>query len=185
MSLKHAILGFLGYRSRSGSDLERLFDGTVRHIWPADYNQIHRTLSRLEQDGHVCGEYDLGFEPPDRREFDITDDGRAELKRWLSTPLLPPETREAALIQLFFAGTTSDQQALDQLRHHLQGRRMGLAHYEGMEFSDVRAGEGLGGERDEFYQALTLDHRIAMMRAEVAWLEGVVALLEDRVGPGP
>ncbi len=30
MSLKHAILGFLGYRPRTGYDLKRLFDGTVR-----------------------------------------------------------------------------------------------------------------------------------------------------------
>jgi len=181
MSLKHAILGFLGYRSCTGYDLKRLFDHTVRHFWPADQSQIYRTLGRLEDQALVRMELVPQQDRPNRKLYHITDAGREELRRWLTQPLPPPEAREATLIQLFFAGAVGDQQVLDQLRLYLQGARMGLAQFEGMEFGDLVAGEGLGDARDEFYQALTLDHGIAMMRAEVAWLEGVVALLEDRI----
>jgi DNA-binding PadR family transcriptional regulator len=181
MSLKHAILGFLGYRSCTGYDLKRMFDSTVRHFWPADQSQIYRTLARLEEDGHVRMELVPQEDRPDRKLYHVTEDGRDELRQWLLSPLPPPEAREATLIQLFFAGAADDRKVLEQLRHYLQGTRMGLARYEGIELGDILAEEELGDERDGFYQALTLDHGIAMMRAEVAWLEGVVALLEDRL----
>ena len=47
MSLKHAILGFLGYTSLSGYDLKKAFDGSVQHFWPADQSQIYRPLAQL------------------------------------------------------------------------------------------------------------------------------------------
>jgi len=40
MSLQHAILGFLNYKSLTGYDLKKIFDTSVRHFWAADQSQI-------------------------------------------------------------------------------------------------------------------------------------------------
>lgn len=181
MSLQHAILGFLHHRARTGYDLKRLFDSTVRHFWPADQSQIYRTLGRLEEQGLARMEVVPQQDRPDRKLYHITDAGREALRRWLTRPLPPAETREATLIQLFFAGAVDDQDVLEQLARYLEGARAGLIRYESIEIGDILAEADLGDERDAFYQSLTLDHGIAMMRAEVAWLEGVVALLQDRL----
>jgi len=40
MSLQHAILGFLNYKSLTGYDLKKIFVAAVRHFWAADQSQI-------------------------------------------------------------------------------------------------------------------------------------------------
>ena len=112
MSLEYAILGFLNYRPLSGYDLKKVFDNSVRHFWPADQSQIYRTLTKLAEQGYVEQEIVRGLDRPDRKEYRITPAGREALRAWLLNPLPAQDLRIAELIQVFFAGQLSDQQAV-------------------------------------------------------------------------
>ena len=112
MSLEYAILGFLNYRPLSGYDLKKVFDNSVRHFWPADQSQIYRTLAKLAEQGYVEQEIVRGLDRPDRKEYRITPAGQEALRTWLTNPLPSQDLRIAELIQVFFAGQLSDQQAL-------------------------------------------------------------------------
>src|SRR3989304_2198383 len=101
MSLEYAILGFLQYQPFSGYDLKKVFDTSVRHFWPADQSQIYRTLTPLAEQGWVKMEVIDQDSRPNRKLFHITEEGRRELNRWLSTPLPPEESRSASLVQVF------------------------------------------------------------------------------------
>ncbi|EWM11043.1 PadR family transcriptional regulator [Kutzneria sp. 744] len=80
MSLRHALLGLLSVSPNSGYQLGRIFQDTLRQIWNARNHQLYPELSRLAADGHVeCVEEG----PRGKRTYAITDDGRAELRRWL------------------------------------------------------------------------------------------------------
>ena len=112
MSLEYAILGFLNYRPLSGYDLKKVFDNSVRHFWPADQSQIYRTLAKLAEQGYVEQEIVRGLDRPDRKEYRITPAGQEALHTWLLNPLPSQDLRIAELIQVFFAGQLSDEQAL-------------------------------------------------------------------------
>ena len=130
MSLEYAILGFLNYRPLSGYDLKKVFDNSVRHFWPADQSQIYRTLAKLAEQGYVEQEIDRGLDRPDRKEYRITPAGQEALRAWLLYPLPSQDVRIAELIQVFFAGQLSDEQALALFERLAAGARATLAAYD-------------------------------------------------------
>ena len=113
MSLNHAILGFLNYRAITGYDLKKVFDVSVWHFWPADQNQIYRTLGQLESHQWVKMERVRQKEHPDCKVYHITDASRKELRRWLTVALSLTEFHDPAQVQFFIAGQLKDQEILE------------------------------------------------------------------------
>src|SRR5512142_1872214 len=130
MSLEFAILGFLNYQPYTGYDLKKIFDTSVRHFWPADQSQIYRTLARLTEQGFVEVEKVPQEDRPDRKVYHITDDGRAELLKWLAGTVPHDEPRSAALMQVFFSGQLSDKEILAKFEGFAAMMREILARYE-------------------------------------------------------
>ena len=97
MSVPHGLLGLLEQQPRHGYDLKRLFDHYLAPERPLAFAQVYSTLGRLEQRGRVRLESVERVEGPDRRRYAITDDGAAELARWLREPLEPEPHMQAAL----------------------------------------------------------------------------------------
>lgn len=179
MSLKHAILGFLSYRPMSGYDLKKAFDGSVQHFWPADQSQIYRTLAQAAAEGLVERAAD-GDGPRDRHTYYLTDAGRAELRRWLTTPLPPTDDREPFLIQVFFAANLDREDALAIIERQREMIRGQLAM-----FRQVYEGAMAGRERAPspeafFYSMLTLEYVLSLGPAYLRWLD----LAADRIGRG-
>ena len=110
MSLSHAILGFLDYRPMSGYDLKKFFDQSVAHFWSATQSHIYKALETLEMDGMVELQVIQQERKPNRKQYKITEAGRAELRRWVSTPLPVEAKREAWLIQVFFAHQLTNEE---------------------------------------------------------------------------
>lgn len=183
MSLEHAILGFLNYGPSSGYDLKKMFDVSVQHFWPADQSQIYRTLSRLEDKGWVDKHVIEQDDRPDRKEYQITEAGQAELRQWLTTPLRAKEMRHAGLIQVFFAGQLSDQEILEMLERIAGKLRLLLAGYAQVPQQSAEVCEWVGSPREEFFWMLTLDWGIHSARAQLEWLEGVIQKIKAKEHP--
>src|SRR5258707_14862615 len=116
MSLMHAILGFLSYKPQTGYDLKtEAFDDSVAHFWPADQAQIYRTLDKLTEQGLVESRIEIQQERPNRKVYQITEAGRAELEAWLQTFQPVPPHRDPFLVQLFFADELPNDAILEQL----------------------------------------------------------------------
>ena len=84
MSVRHALLALLSEGPKYGLKLRQEFEARTGEIWPLNVGQVYTTLQRLERDGLVESE-DSVDEGPQKR-FHITDEGEAELGRWLRTP---------------------------------------------------------------------------------------------------
>lgn len=177
MSLEHAILGFLQYKPLSGYDLKSYFDMSVRHFWTADQSQIYRTLSKLSDGGLTEVEVVEQDDRPDRKVYHITDKGREELLQWLSTPMQCKNERVAVLIQVFFAGHLSDDEALAIFRSMAERSRQSNEMLRQLPKPE-NAPDDEGLSRDAFFWGLTLDYGIRMTEASAAWAEGVIARLE-------
>ncbi|MCU1590191.1 MAG: transcriptional regulator, PadR-like family [Frankiales bacterium] len=112
MSLPHAVLGLLAVAPGTGYDLTRRFEASLSHAWHASHSQIYPELARLQGRGLV---QEAGRGARGSRTWAITDQGLAELDRWLVEvqpnrsqrnetalrwfllPLLPADQRRSAL----------------------------------------------------------------------------------------
>lgn len=179
MSLDHAILGFLNYGPRTGYDLKKVFDSSVRHFWPAQQSQIYRTLARLAE----CGFVDVEVQPqgtrPSRKVYSLTPSGRSELQEWLVASHPEQPGRAPFLIQVFFAGMGSDEEAVAFLRAKADEARQALAYYEAAaaEPSDEAVRIPI---RDQFFWYLTLDYGMQSLRFTLGWLEDAIARVERK-----
>lgn len=183
MSLEHAILGFLNYAPSSGYDLKKKFDTSVQHFWPADQSQIYRTLSRLEEQGWANREIVHQDDRPDRKVYHITETGREELRRWLTTPLPPEDIRSAPLIQVFFAGQLSDAEILEMLEREADKKRRLLERYAQVPQQAAEYIEAVGSPREAFFWLLTLECGKTSAQAHLSWLESVIQRIKDKQHP--
>jgi DNA-binding PadR family transcriptional regulator len=108
MSLPHALLGLLADGPASGYDLLKRFDGTLAFVWPATQSQLYTELGKLDRDGMVAV---AAHGPRGRKEYEITDEGRAELHRWLTDTEPERARRNEATLRVFFLASVSPDEA--------------------------------------------------------------------------
>lgn len=177
MSLDHAILGLLRENDMSGYDLKRqAFDGGVSHIWNADQAQIYRTLERLGARKFVSAKRVRQSSRPDRKTYRLTDSGRKELEKWLSTHHSHPASRNPFMLQLRLAEDLPDQalsevilSERDVLQRHLDDLRAIKADYARMSPEPLT--------RRHVLHQMTLDGAIAQIRSKIDWLDDCMELL--------
>jgi DNA-binding PadR family transcriptional regulator len=90
VSVAHAVLSFLEDQPRHGYDLKQAYDALFAAGRSVQFGQIYATLSRLERDGHIRLAGQEQGQGPERKRYEITDEGVDELHRWLAEPT-PPE----------------------------------------------------------------------------------------------
>src|SRR3954469_18920336 len=117
MSLRHAVLGLLARRPASGYDLLKLFDLSLSNVWPATQSQLYAELGRLTDAELIT----VGAEGPrGRKEYAITDAGRAELRHWLTEVAPPRHRRSDMLLRVFFLGELPPADAAGYLRRRAE-----------------------------------------------------------------
>jgi len=165
----YVILGMLGFGAGSGYDIKTAVDRSTRFFWAASYGQIYPDLARLEKAGLVAGKSSpTGARK--RKEYTLTEAGRAELVRWLEAPASPPELRDENLLKLFFA----DALPVDQALEHVRERR--LIHEEFLAIlREIAPPPGT----DPPFADVVLRYGIAYAEFNVAWCEEQEARLRD------
>jgi len=115
--LKYILLGGLSYQPLTGYQLKQFVDSSAKHFWHAQTSQIYRTLDALEKEGLLTSQIQEQDDRPDRRLYQITAAGRADLQLWLTKPMTEiAPTKDALLVRLFFATHLDKETLLMQLR---------------------------------------------------------------------
>ena len=168
-STAYVILGLLDGSRRTGYEIKQIVDRSTRFFWAASYAQIYPDLQRLEAAGLVEGAERSRGERK-RREYRITAAGAKELRAWLRRPPEVIETRDEALLKLFFAGSLPET-APTALEHKRRLHAEKLARL--LEIEPAVA------EHATPYQYATLRFGIAVSEFCVRWCEEA---LEDLPG---
>jgi len=108
MSLRHALLGLLADGPASGYDLLKVFDLSLAFVWPATQSQLYGELNRLADDGLIIVSHQG---PRGRKDYTITETGRAELEHWITEVEPERVRRNDAMLRVFFLGTVRPEQA--------------------------------------------------------------------------
>ncbi len=172
MPLEHAILAFIEFQPMTGYDLKKYFDVSVKHFWSATQSHIYKALEGLEKKGWAEAQVIPQAGKPNRKQYQITAEGRGELRRWLVTPLPLDPVRDANLIQIFFSHFSSNEEIAALLEARIKEIRERIALFK----TTVQAGldenaKRIGVERARQLWQITLDYGIAHYEFELAWYE--------------
>ncbi|CDM77505.1 hypothetical protein DSM43518_03551 [Mycobacterium marinum] len=177
MSLRHAALGLLSQEPGSGYDLLKRFQLSMNNVWPATQSQLYSELNKLAAAGLIKSS-DLG--PRGRKEYAITDAGRAELYRWMTSPQQDPPVRNAALLRVFLLGQLDPSQARSYLESLLSLSEQEKTHYE-----RIRDAYDWAEDDDSFFARAALEQGLRWAQQEIEWAKWVIAGLDQRSGVAP
>jgi DNA-binding PadR family transcriptional regulator len=169
------ILGFLCERPMHGYEIKQVIGEHMEDWTDIKFGSIYFALSKLQEKGFVeVQEETREGGRPSRTVYRITDRGRAEFRRLLSTLWAGNEKVLYPFdIALFFIGGMPKEDARRYLEKRMEYARKALehldAHLQSMEEDEVTLKRA----------AAIIGHTRVHMEAELRFLEGVAAKLEE------
>jgi DNA-binding PadR family transcriptional regulator len=161
VTIKHALLALLAEQPKYGLQLRQEFEEKTGEIWPLNVGQVYTTLQRLERDGLVSSD---GADRDGRENvFRLTDEGRAELLEWLTTPddaSAPP--RDELTIKVLIALSVPGVDVRDVVQRH---RRHLIEAMQ--QFTHLKE----DASEDEIALSLVVDAELFRLEAKVRWLD--------------
>jgi PadR family transcriptional regulator, regulatory protein AphA len=117
----YVVLGMTGLGARSGYEIKRTVELSIRFFWTISPAQVYPSLAKLEQAGLLTGRDEPQGNRP-RRVYERTREGTRALRDWLtSSEAMPFELRDIGMVKLFFADAL-DPAAADQLLAQVRSR---------------------------------------------------------------
>lgn len=172
MSLRIAALGLLAEKPGSGYDLLKLFEKSLANVWPATQSQLYGELNKLADSGLIEVS---AIGPRGRKEYRITDAGRAELRRWITNPQDDPPFRSASLLRVFLLGEIPREQARDHLTELAE-----RADAEVKRLEELRDSIHWGaGGRGPDYGLAALDYGLRMNAMQAEWARSVIRSIDE------
>jgi DNA-binding PadR family transcriptional regulator len=165
MSLRHGLIGLLAREGPlTGYELTKAFDRSVNFLWHAVPGQIYPELARLADAG-LIRQTSIG--PRGAKRFEATEDGIAELRRWITDVEPARGIRNETLLRVFFAYLVDPADAEALLRREADEYRRRLAILE--QFADE-----LPTTPTRRASALTVDAGIRTITALIEWAEAAI-----------
>jgi PadR family transcriptional regulator, regulatory protein AphA len=166
MSLRHALLGALAERPRTGYELLKHFEQSLAYAWPASHSQIYPELARLLDDGLI---EQAATGPRGSKTYAVTDDGVAEVRHWLRETTPDRRVRSEATLRPFFLWLLEPDEAIQQLEAE-------RAYWRGIldELEAIRE-EPVAENRKAKTFRIVLEGGLRTVSARLEWLEWAIA----------
>jgi DNA-binding PadR family transcriptional regulator len=165
VSVAHALLSFLEAEPRHGYELKHEYDSLFAAGKPLQFGQIYATLGRLQRDERIRLAAQEAGRGPERKCYEITDRGRAELERWLAEPVAPEAQSQSTLFAKTVLALRSGRPADEYLD------RQRACHLERMrELTALKRNGDLSA-------ALFADHVLFHLDADLRWIDQARARL--------
>ena len=162
--MRYAFLALLANTPAHGYELKQAFEDMFGDIWPSlNFGQVYTTLQRLERDGLVQSYEVFQDHRRDKKVYELTLVGHAELRKWLAEPASSPSLKDEFFMKLVMAGLTgaADQAALieRQRRVYLQA----LHDLNALATRPISNGDAIS--------ALLIEGAALHVQADLKWLE--------------
>ena len=145
----------------------------MANVWPATQSQLYGELNKLAADG-LIEVAEIG--PRGRKEYEVTDAGRAELVRWVTNPQEDPPYRSAPLLRVFLLGELPPDQAREYVATFAQHADAEFARLEQLREELAPWGDGDA----EFYGGAALEYGLQAASMKGDWARSVVRSLDER-----
>jgi len=165
VSIKHALLGLLANGPLHGYDLKAAYEQDLVPESHLNYGQVYTTLERLSRDGLVTHDVVRQSERPDKKVYELTREGRQQLRDWLATPSrLDLDLRNETYLKLMLARRLKGSDPREVLAIERRGCFERLH-----EVSQTRARAEKEGA--PLHAVLLLELAVLQLEAFLTWLE--------------
>jgi DNA-binding PadR family transcriptional regulator len=171
VSLRIAALGLLAQDPGSGYDLLKRFEKSMANVWPATQSQLYGELNKLAASG-LIEVSDIG--PRGRKEYRVTDAGRAELVRWITNPQDDPARRRPDVLRVFLLDEVPVDAARAYVTAFAEHADSDLKRYERLRDS-IDCGEG-----GDFYGRAALEFGLRNATMEAQWARWLLTAIDER-----
>jgi PadR family transcriptional regulator, regulatory protein AphA len=172
VSLRHAALGLLAKEPASGYDLLKKFKSSMHTVWPATQSQLYGELNKMAAAGLIKVS-DVG--PRGRKEYAITDAGRTELQRWMTSPDEDPPHRSAVLLRVFLLSELTPSQGRQYIESLRDWVEKELESYEA-----IRDSTDWSDNDSDFFARAALENLLRAARRDADWANWVLDELDRR-----
>ncbi len=162
--MRYPVLALLAQAPAHGYELKRSLDGQFGDVWPPiNVGQIYTTLSRLERDGLVQGRDVSQSGAPNKRDYEVTDEGRALLEAWVHDASATPRLRDEFFLKLAMAKVAGVGDPMDLIERQ---RRRYLQALRDLENAASRSDGESDGMADLLVEGASLH-----LQADLKWLD--------------
>lgn len=171
MSLRFAALGLIAQQPGSGYDLLGRFQNSMANVWAATQSQLYGELNKLAEAG-LIEVTDVGARG--RKEYGVTDAGRAELRRWITEPFDTP-VRRPDLLRFFLL----DEIPADDARKYVQSFA-DHADSEWTRLENLRTIWHPDATEADFFGRAALEYGLRHAAMEADWARWLLAAMDER-----
>jgi len=166
------VLGFLAWQPAHGYDLHQRLLAELGQVWHISQSQLYNLLKRLEAQGDILAALQEQTRLPDRRVFNLTEQGRTRFEKWMETPTgcSVRAIRVEFITRLYFARLQSPESAARLILVQMDETRLGLERLR-RKMDDLPPGQT--------FNRLGLELRLRQLSSVLDWLEDCNALLNN------
>ena len=175
VSLRYATLGLLAQQPGSGYDLLKRFEVSMANVWPATQSQLYGELNKLAADGLIEV---TAVGPRGRKEYAITESGRADLLAWITRPHDDTPVRRPEVLRVFLLGEISAAQAHEYVNHIVESADLALGRYE-----QIRDSVEWGDSDAAFFARAALEFGLRTAAMEADWARWLARAIDERAQP--
>ena len=166
-----AVLGMIALGARSGYEIKRAGERSLRFFWALGPPQIYAELKRLEAAGLIAGAEDARGQRP-RRTFELTAAGRQALRAWLTRADPEPLVlRDPELLRLFFADALTPEEVLAQVARIRERATQTIARFE----REIMPAAERTADRGHLYPREVARFGLELQRLMLDWCERLEA----------
>lgn len=177
--LKHGILGLLNYGDMTGYEIHEAFETSLKFFWPAQTSQIYRELTVLEKNKWIVKQTVEQSSKTNKNICSITEEGRKELRRWLSNPDINIDMRSPILMKIFFMGELPVSISLDFFKQLNDRYRMGFEALQQTDASITSYQEMIPDKKSAVFWQMTADFGKRYTQMYLEWIEHCIHLLRN------
>jgi len=178
--LSYALLGLLNYTPMTGYDLKKVFDDSINFFWSAQTSQIYRELKGLEKKGCIVSTVKSSEKGPDKRVYNITEQGISCLKDWLAD--MPDEydenLRNTFLVRLFFSSHVGIDELFFQMQKRLKQYKRIYQNLKSVENKIPEFVQMFGNEDEVPYWKIVLNRGFHDVESNIRWAEETLEHLQ-------
>lgn len=163
MSTKHAILGLLNGRPMHGYEIKKEFEKSVSYIWSINVGQLYTLLKKMEEDMEIVKKEVPQENKRDIIVYEITDKGKSELQKWLSSPILRRQTKDEFYLKMMFLTQVDKEQARKFTDEQIRSMEQQEEAFKAIKIDH-------GNKMDKF-MFLLLEASIMHFQVDIKWLK--------------
>ena len=170
-----AILGILTLGRQSGYDIKKCISGSIGYFWQESYGQLYPTLKNLVEQNLVTMQVEKNEGKPDKKVYEITEQGKLSLKSWLEEPIVTiPRVRHELLLKLFFGNETTKSV---NIKHVKTYKEKCVEFLKELEMIKHNIENNIKEKPGSLYWLITVSSGLHNINAEITWCDETIDIL--------